>query len=62
MSLGKEVGLGQGHIVLYGDPVAKWSPISATAERLFFHMLELNYCLSVYKDLMSNVHMTEYDI
>jgi len=52
MPLGKEVGLGPGHIVLDGDPVgtqppqqplpsfrpmsivAKWSPISATAEIL----------------------------
>jgi len=50
MPLGREVGLGPGHIVLDGDPappppkahsspvfrsmpiVAKWSPISATAE------------------------------
>jgi len=37
--------------------VAKRSPISATAELLFFHMpgLGSNYCLSVYKDLMRNV-------
>ena len=49
MPLGKEVGLGPGHIVLDGDPaltadsphfwpmpiVAKQSPISATAELLF---------------------------
>jgi len=48
MPLGKEVGLGPGHIVLDGDIaapprfrhmpiVAKWSPISATAELLFMH-------------------------
>jgi len=50
MPLGTEVGLGPGHIVLDGDPaptvapphfrpmpiVAKRSPISATAELLFF--------------------------
>jgi len=50
MPLGKEVGLGPGHIVLDGDPapttaaphfrpmpiVAKRSPISATAELLHF--------------------------
>ena len=54
MPLGKEVGLGPGHIVLDGDPVgtqppaaappdfrpmpivAKRSPISATAELVFF--------------------------
>jgi len=49
MPLGKEVGLGSGHIVLDGDPaptaapphfrpmpiVAKRSPISATAELLY---------------------------
>jgi len=49
MSLGKEVGLGPGHIVLDGDPaltaapphfrpmpiVTKRSPISAAAELLF---------------------------
>jgi len=49
MPLGKEVGLGPGHIVLDGDPaltaapphfrpmpiVAKRSPISATAELLY---------------------------
>ena len=49
MPLGKEIGLGPGHIVLDGDPaptaasphfrprpiVTKWSPISATAEFLF---------------------------
>ena len=28
----------------------------------FFHMLELNYCLSVYKDLMRNVSTAEYHI
>jgi len=53
MPLGTEVGLGPGHVVLDGDPippkghspnfrpmsiVAKWSPISATAE----HLLELS--------------------
>jgi len=53
MPLGKEVGLGPGHIVLHGDPappqqplptfwpmsiVAKRSPISATAKLLLLHL------------------------
>ena len=56
MSLGREVGLGSGDIVLDGDPVppkrgtvlnfwpmsivVKQSPISATAELLFYHTME----------------------
>jgi len=56
MLLGTEVGLGPGNIVLDGDPaapkrgtaptfrpmsiVAKRSPISATAEHLFFCIVE----------------------
>jgi len=43
MPLGTEVGLGQGDILLDGDPapslfssvLAEWSPVSATAEILF---------------------------
>jgi len=52
MKLGVQVGLGPGHIVFDGDPaptaapthfrpmpiVAKWSPISATAELLLFNL------------------------
>jgi len=63
MPLGKEVGLGPGHIVLDGDPVgiqpptaappdfrpmpivAKWSPISATAELLFLRLAPLIQCV-----------------
>ena len=54
MALGKDAGLGPGHIVLDGDPapqqplptfrpisiVAKRSPISATAELLFWFSIE----------------------
>jgi len=60
MPLGKEIGVGPGHIVLDGDPVgtqrlatfrpmsvvAKRSPISATAELLF--------CLQMPKSTISN--------
>jgi len=59
MPLGKEVGLGPGHIVLDGDPaptaapphfrpmpiVAKRSPISATAEVL---QMFVTFCVRLY--------------
>jgi len=62
MPLGREVGLGPGHIVLVGDPalpkkgaqqpptfrlifiVAKRSPISATAELLFYLLVDRSSC------------------
>jgi len=75
MPLSMKVGLGLGHIVLDGDPapkgaqppphflpmsiVAKWSPISATAEHLF---LDFIFVLGVLAQLMSmyvhySIHM-----
>jgi len=81
MPLGKEVGLGPGHIALDGDPappfprgrapsfrpmstVAKRSPISATAEHLFYFgvrstatSVSVGVCLPAYI-ILKYVHVT----
>jgi len=65
MPLGKDVGLGPGHIVLDGDPaptaapphframpiVAKRSPISAIAELLFNYLEVTELRIVIYFDI-----------